>query len=64
MFPATEFEPEAVFCFTESGDLAYYIQGAPVSSAAAAIGEAVYKIDSIDGNIDEALFDISGYTIQ
>ena len=64
VFPATELEPEAVFCFTESGDLAYYIQGAPVSSAAAATGEAVYKIDSIDGNIDEALFDISGYKIQ
>ena len=64
VFPATEFEPEAVFCFTESGDLAYYIQGAPVSSAAAATGEAVYKISSIDGNIDEALFDISGYKIQ
>ena len=64
IFPATEYEPEAAFCFTEDGRLVYYIEGAPVYGGYADLGETLYTIHSIDGSLNEALFDISGYRIK
>ena len=64
IFPATEYEPEAAFCFTEDGRLVYYIEGAPVYGGYADLGETLYTIRSIDGSLNESLFDISGYRIK
>jgi len=63
VFPAGEYTPEAVFCFDESGMLARYIEGAPVVETSIPLGESVYTVNVIDGDVDASLFDISGYTI-
>ena len=63
-FAATEYKPEAVFCYDENGDLAVFIEGAPVVKGAADIGESVYTIEVIDDKVDNALFDISDYTVE
>ena len=64
VFPAGYYTPEAVFCFTDSGELAYYIEGTTPAKKGTDTGEIVYKINAIDTQIDEALFDISGYKID
>ena len=64
VFPAGDYTPEAVFCFTDSGELAYYIDGTTPAKKGIDSGEIVYKINAIDKEIDEALFDISGYKID
>ena len=64
VFPAGDYTPEAVFCFTDSGELAYYIEGTTPAKKGTDTGEIVYKINAIDTQIDEALFDISGYKID
>ena len=64
VFPAGDYTPEGVFCFTDSGELAYYIEGTTPAKKGADNGEIVYKINAIDTQIDEALFDISGYKID
>ena len=64
VFPAGDYTPQAVFCFTDSGDLAYYIEGEEPAKKGAGAGKLVYKINAIDTEIDDALFDISGYTIN
>ena len=64
VFPAGDYTPEAVFCFTDSGELAYYIEGTTPAKKGTDTGEIVYKINVIDTQIDEALFDISGYKID
>ncbi len=62
-YPATEYEPESVFCFADDGTLVYYIEGAPVFESASQIGESHYKIHSIDSRVDESLLTLSGYQI-
>ena len=64
VFPAGDYTPEAVFCFTDSGELAYYIEGTTPAKKGTDTGEIVYKINAIDTQIDDALFDISGYKID
>ena len=64
VFPAGDYTPEAVLCFTDSGELAYYIEGTTPAKKGTDTGEIVYKINAIDTQIDEALFDISGYKID
>ncbi len=64
VFPAGDYTPEGVFCFTDSGELAYYIEGTTPAKKGIDNGEIVYKINAIDTQIDEALFDISGYKID
>lgn len=64
VFAATEYEPEVTFCFDADGKLAYYLQGPPVVETQFEIGEAEYKIETIDSKVDETLFDISAYTIE
>ena len=64
VFPAGDYTSEAVFCFTDSGELAYYIEGTTPAQKGVDNGEIVYKINAIDAEIDEALFDISGYKID
>ena len=64
VFPAGDYTPEGVFCFTDSGELAYYIEGTTPAKKGTDTGEIVYKINAIDTQIDEALFDISGYKID
>lgn len=63
VFPAGEYRPEDVFCFDDDGQLVYYIQGAPVIETTIEIGEQVYKVESVDNDIDESVFDISAYEI-
>ena len=63
VYPATEYTPETVFFFDDADRLVGVMEGAPVLSSAAEIGETVYTVIGIDDQIDESLFDISGYTI-
>ena len=63
VFPASEYQAESAFYFDSRGQLAYYIEGAPVIDTVVEIGELVYTIHTIDDAVDETLFDISGYDI-
>lgn len=62
-FPAGENTSECTFYFDESGRLFYIEKGAPVIEELADIGESTYTINAIDTEVDETLFDISGYEI-
>ena len=64
IFPAGDYTAEAVFCFDANGQLVYYIEGAPVIDTGLEIGESVYKVHAVDTAVNEALFDISAYTIS
>ena len=64
VFPAGDYTPEGAFCFNDSGELVYYIEGTTPAKKGVDNGEIVYKINAIDTKIDEALFDISGYKID
>ena len=63
IYAPTDYYPERVYCFTEDGQLAHLIQGAPVIESLAEMGETTYKIYAIDDQVDESLFDLSGYNI-
>lgn len=62
-FPAGEYTAECAFYFDESGQLVYVEKGAPVIEGLQDIGKSTYTIKAIDNEVDEALFDISGYEI-
>ena len=62
-FPAGEYTAECAFYFDESGQLVYVEKGAPVIEGLQDIGTSTYTIKTIDNEVDEALFDISGYEI-
>ena len=64
VYPQTEYSPETVFYFAEDGSLAYCYTAAPVIESAASVGDSLYTVGSIDGEVDESLFDIFAYTIQ
>lgn len=64
VFPAGDYTPEGAFCFNDSGELVYYIEGTTPAKKGIDNGEIVYKINAIDTKIDEELFDISGYKIN
>ena len=61
-FPVSATSPmEQTFCFDGDGNLAVYIAAA---SEQYSTPEVKYTILSIDDQVDESLFDISGYTIE
>lgn len=61
-FPVSAASPmEQTFCFDGDGNLAVYIAAA---SEQYSTPEVKYTILSIDDQVDESLFDISGYTIE
>lgn len=62
-FPAGEYTAECAFYFDENGQLVYVEKGAPVIEGLQEIGGSTYTIKAIDNEVDEALFDISGYEI-
>ena len=64
LFPATDNTPEAAFYFNADGQLVYCFKAAPVIETSVDIGETVYTVYTIDEAVNEALFDISGYTIS
>ena len=64
VYPQTEYTSETVFYFAEDGTLAYCYTAAPVIESAAYVGDSLYTVESIDGEVFESLFDISAYTIQ
>lgn len=64
LFPATSSTAEASFYFGTDGKLAFCVEGAPVIKTSVEIGETVYTVHAIDEAVNEALFDISGYTIR
>lgn len=64
LFPERDNTPEAAFYFTEDGQLVYCLKGAPVVETGVEIGEMAYTVYTIDDAVDEALFDLSGYTIK
>ena len=64
LFPETASTAQAAFYFRDDGRLVYCLKGAPVVETAVEIGETVFTVYTIDGAVDEALFDISGYTIN
>ena len=58
-YPAqSEYGVDQIFCFDETGSLAYMINCA---NDTIGLGEYIYKIDVIDDAVDESLFDITGY---
>lgn len=64
VYPATEYTPETVFFFDEADRLVGVVEGKPAVNSALEIGETEYTVYAIDDQIDETLFDISGYTIS
>lgn len=64
LFPETAGSAQAAFYFLDDGRLVYCHKGAPVTETAAEIGETVYSVYAIDTAVNEALFDISAYTIR
>ena len=62
-FPAGEYTAECAFYFDENDQLVYVEKGAPVIEGLQDIGTSTYTIKAIDNEVDEALFDISGYEI-
>ena len=62
-FAAGEYTAECAFYFDENGQLVYVEKGAPVIEGLQDIGTSTYTIKTIDNEVDEALFDISGYEI-
>jgi hypothetical protein len=64
VFPATAYDPEAAFYFDAAGQLVGFIEAAPVNPSIVDIGESVFTVRLIDSAVNEALFDISGYTIS
>lgn len=64
VFPAVgNYQGEAAVYYNEAGQ-PVYVQELPASGVSVDIGETFYTIDAIDTSVDEALFDISGYTIE
>ena len=61
VFPAQDYSAETVFFYDDAGKLVHVLKGAPVIMPD--LGETFYTVRAIDGKVDEALFDISGYTI-
>lgn len=64
IYPAADYQPEAVFYFDDDGRLVYCFEGAPVIETAASIGETFYTVYEINEAVDESLLNLSGYTIQ
>ena len=64
LFPEVDSTAQAAFYFRDDGRLVYCLKGAPVVETVAEIGETVYTVYTIDDAVNEALFDISGYTIK
>lgn len=62
VFPANAAAAETVFYFDDAGKLIHIWVGAP--AVMPELGETFYTIHSFDETVDEALFDISGYTIE
>ena len=64
LFPATDSAVEAAFYFNDDGQLVFCRKGEPVIETTVDIGETVYTVSAIDEDVNEALFDISGYAIS
>ena len=62
VFPAEDYTPETAFYFDEAGKLVHILEGAPVLMPD--LGETFYTIRLVDTAVDEALFDLSDYTIE
>lgn len=58
-----EDQSACAFYFDDEGELAYVLES-PAVSADTDAGESFYTVRAIDGEVDEALFDISGYDIE
>ena len=61
VYPEKGNDAEAVFCFDESGNLVFVVEGAP--PVMPSIGESFYTVKKMDADVDESLFDISAYTV-
>ena len=62
-YPAGEYSSECAFYFDENGQLVYVEKGAPVIESYKDMGGTTYTIKTIDNEVDESVFDISGYEI-
>ena len=58
---ASEYAYERAFYFSADGQLRYCLESSP---KAVSIGDSFYTVHAIDTEVDESLFDISGYAIQ
>lgn len=61
VYPGQGYVQEAAFYYDETGQLIHVLVGAP--QTAPELGETFYTIYAIDEAVNDALFDISGYTI-
>lgn len=61
VFPAVDYNAEIAFYFDDAGQLVHVLKGAPVIMPE--LGETFYTVRGIDGAVNEALFDITGYEI-
>ncbi len=61
VYPGSGYTAEAAFYFDAEGRLAYIQESAP--EAMPSLGEAFYTVNLIDTEVDESLFDLSGYEI-
>ena len=64
IFAKDDLNPQAVFLFEQDGRLAYYLTDKDPSDDEADLQDSVFTIDVIDDQVDESLFDISGYAIR
>ena len=61
IYPGQNYMQEAAFYYDEAGRLVHVLVAAP--QIAPELGETFYTIYAIDEAVNDALFDISGYTI-
>ena len=64
VFAETEYTPEIAFSFDAEGQLAVVETASFTTSAGTELPAQLYTIQSIDGTIDESLFDVSAYKIE
>ncbi len=62
VYPQTVYASGCAFFYDTEGRLVHVLEDAPAVKPD--MGETFYTIESIDGELDETLFDLSGYTIE
>ena len=64
VYPAsTSGAGDSAFYFDDDGVLKYYLAG-PISAGKTSIGEQLYTVEVIDGEVDDSAFTIDGYKID
>ena len=62
IYPGSDYVTDMTFYFDQAGNLVHALEGAP--KTASYLGETFYTVHAIDTDVNDALFDISAYTVE